>query len=368
MKITEIHVYQHDLPVKAGAYKASIGEMTLFDTTIVEIITDKGLKGYGETCPHGPIYQPEHALGARAAIAQMAPALIDQNVLEITNLQRKMDANLLGHNYARAAIDIAAWDLQGKYYNTRVCDLLGGAVTDKVSSYYAVGLEQPDEAVRIAVEKAKQGFKRLQLKSAGREVEADIETAQKVWERLGNKVRLAADANRGWTSRDALVFSQACKDIPIVLEQPCNTIQEIKSIRTLLNHPVYLDESTENLNVFLDVVSRGICDGFGLKVTRLGGLTTMRTIREICNVRSMPHTCDDSWGGDIIAAACVHIGATVQPKLLEGVWIAAPYIGQHYDQENPIKIEQGHIGVPNGVGLGVNPNTDLFGDPVLSFN
>jgi L-alanine-DL-glutamate epimerase-like enolase superfamily enzyme len=81
----------------------------------------------------------------------------------------------------------------------------------------------------------------------------------------------------------------------------------------------------------------------------------------------MPHTCDDSWGDDIIAAACVHLGATVRPRLLEGVWIAQPHMDIHYDSDNPIRIEGGRIQVPTGPGLGVVPDEGVFGKPVASF-
>ena len=81
----------------------------------------------------------------------------------------------------------------------------------------------------------------------------------------------------------------------------------------------------------------------------------------------MPHTCDDSWGGDIIAAACVHIAATVEPRLCEGVWIAAPYIKGHYDPENGIAIRDGWLDVPKGSGLGVVPDKAALGKPVMSF-
>ena len=78
-------------------------------------------------------------------------------------------------------------------------------------------------------------------------------------------------------------------------------------------------------------------DGFGMKVTRIGGLRPMATFRDIAMLATC-HTCDDSWGGDIIAAACTHIGATVKPDLLEGVWLAQPYIEGHYDPKNGVKI------------------------------
>ena len=81
----------------------------------------------------------------------------------------------------------------------------------------------------------------------------------------------------------------------------------------------------------------------------------------------MSHTCDDAWGGDIIAAACTHIGATVHPRLMEGVWLAQPYIEGNYDQENGIVICDGHIKLPNGPGLGVTPDKNMFGDSVASF-
>jgi L-alanine-DL-glutamate epimerase-like enolase superfamily enzyme len=175
------------------------------------------------------------------------------------------------------------------------------------------------------------------------------------------------DANRGWTTRDALTVALACRDLPLILEQPCNTVEEVAAVRKQVPHPIYLDESTENLGVILRAVGDRVCDGFGLKVTRLGGITPMRTVRDICRVAGLPITCDDAWGGDIIAAACTHLGATVQPRLFEGTWLAAPYIEGHYDPANGIGIENGLIRIPQGPGLGITPDTRIWGKPIMSF-
>ena len=75
-------------------------------------------------------------------------------------------------------------------------------------------------------------------------------------------VKLAVDANRGWTTRDALNISQACHRLPLVLEQPCNTFEEVTAIRNQVPHPIYLDENTENIGVVLRAVCERICDGF----------------------------------------------------------------------------------------------------------
>ena len=255
----------------------------------------------------------------------------------------------------------------GKVHGARVCDLLGGAVTERVPSYYAIGIGEPDEVARLAVDKARQGFPRLQLKVGGRPVDTDIETIRKVWEAVGTTVRLVADANRGWTARDALHVSKACAGIPIVLEQPCNSMTEIAGIRRQLDHPVYLDENTQGLGDVLDAIGSGLCDGFGFKVSRLGGLSNLRTARDLCKLRSLPHTCDDGFGGDIISAACAHAGATVETHLNEGAWISEPYHEVHYDPHNGIAVSNGHIALPTGPGLGITPAPDRLGAPVASY-
>ena len=368
MKITEIHIYALDLPVQDGPYTMSNAQVWSLDTTLVKLVADNGLVGWGETCPVGPTYQPHHSKGARAALSEMAQGLIGANPLTPVQLRRKMDGLLNGHLYAKAAIDIAAHDLMGKHYGVRVADLLGGAIVESVPSYYATGVGAPDDIARLAEEKVRQGYPRLQIKIGGRPVEIDIETVQKVWERVGGKVRLAVDGNRGLTTADALRLSRECRDIPFIMEQPCNSIEEIASIRAQLGHGVYIDENGTDLATIIRLVGQGLCDGFGMKVTRIGGLSAMATFRDICEARSMPHTCDDAWGGDIIAAACTHIGATVRPNLSEGVWLAAPYIDGHYDKEHGITIENGHIALPEGPGLGIIPDEDRFGAPVASYS
>ena len=110
-EIKEIHIYQHDLPVKNGPYTMANAEVWALDSTLVRIVASDGTEGWGETCPVGPTYAEAHALGARAALIQMAPDLIGTTLWPLV-LQRKMNGLLNGHNYAKAAIDIAAYDIR----------------------------------------------------------------------------------------------------------------------------------------------------------------------------------------------------------------------------------------------------------------
>jgi len=367
VKIAEVAVFAYSNPVKGGPFRMSEGEVTAVNTSLVRITADDGTVGWGETSPISPTYQAHHVGGDRAALAQIIPGLIGEDPTRILQLHRTMDAQLRGHHPAKAALDIAAHDLTGKHFGVRVADLLGGAVTDQVPSYYALSIDTPDVVAEKAAERAAEGYPRLQLKVGNRPIELDIETVRKVWERVGNTVRLAVDGNRSLTTRDTLRLSRECPDVPFIIEQPCATLDEMRAIRRLLQHPVYLDESMDDLATVLSVASQGLCDGFAMKTTRIGGLRQMAIVRDVCEVWSMPLSCDDEWGGDIIAAAGVHIATTVQPRLNEGAWIAEPYVADHYDPAGGITVVDGHIRLPDGPGLGVTPDASIFGEPIAAF-
>lgn len=169
------------------------------------------------------------------------------------------------------------------------------------------------------------------------------------------------------TMAHALQFDQLCADIPFLFEQPCTTIEEMELLRGRLHHPVVLDENTEDVGTVLRAIGSGIADGFSFKVTRLGGPTKAALARDLCALRSLPHTCDDAWGGDVVAAACVHVAATVEPRLLEGAWVAQDRIESHYDPDNPITVKDGDIAVPQGPGLGVRPDPALLTAPLATY-
>ena len=102
-------------------------------------------------------------------------------------------------------------------------------------------------------------------------------------------------------------------------------------------------------------------------MTRMGGLNAMATIRDICDARALPHTCEDTWGGDIVFAAVIHLAATVNPQLLEAVWTSSNYIEENYDPENGINIDGGYYNLPTGTGLGINPDESRIGDLIASY-
>ena len=326
--------------LQTGTYRMSEGAYSTLDSTIVEIVSDTGMSGW-EDVPGGPDLSTRTCPGARAALDQMSPGLIGKEVTGPLTIRRSMDKLLNGHNYAKAAIDIAIHDLIGKTYGIRVSDMLGGAISDSVNSYYALALGNPDEAARTAAEKVAEGYPRLQIKVGGRPVELDIETIRKVWEATAC-TRLAVDANLGLTTRDVLRIDRECADIPFIFEQPCNTMEEIAAIRAQVHHPIYLDEHREPQHRAPCDLTRH-CRRLRAQGHAPGRTRQLRDSKGRLRVAIHAPHMRRQLGGDIIAAACVQIAATMQPRLLEGVWIANSYMDVHYDSNNPVRIEGGHI-------------------------
>jgi|TARA_B110000438_G_scaffold268981_1_gene284987 L-alanine-DL-glutamate epimerase-like enolase superfamily enzyme len=365
-KIKEIHIYQYDMSILGPSYRFSLSTLTKLDTTLVKIVCESGVSGFGEVCPLGNTYLPSHPEGARAALKTIAPQLIGMNPVQTQVILSKMDLALSGHAYAKAAIDIALWDLKGKIFNLSLSDLLGGAIVDHVPGYYAISTDTPENVANIVIEKQAQGYRRLQIKVGGRDIEEDIAVAHKAFEARAPGIKIVLDANRSLSVCDAIFLSNSCRDLNFILEQPCNSYEEIKSLKGKINHPIFVDESATGIDMICRSIHDDVADGFGMKITRIGGLSNMIAIRDICRDFKRPMTCEDSWGGDIIAAACVHMGATIAPKLLEGVWISDDYTDGNYDEENPITAGA-QIKVPTGPGLGINPDTTKWAH-IISFD
>jgi L-alanine-DL-glutamate epimerase-like enolase superfamily enzyme len=231
VKISAIRVYQVDLPLVEGRYSWSEGKyVEVFDSTVVELLTDDGNSGFGEVCPLGPFYLPAFGAGARAGIAELAPTLIGQDPTKIGPINRLMDRALLGHPYVKSAIDMACWDLLGKATGKSVCDLMGGKFGDSVALYRAISQRPADEMAENVAGYRAEGYTKFQLKVGGRPSE-DIERIHAAADILTDGEVLVADANTGWRVDDAARVVNAVRDRDVYIEQPCRSYEHCLSIR-----------------------------------------------------------------------------------------------------------------------------------------
>lgn len=364
MKITRLRAYRAELPLHEGSYRWSGGKaVTVFDTTVIEVETDTGLRGYGEVCPLGPFYLPAYAAGVRAGLAELGPHLLGEDPLQLARLNRRMDAALKGHAYVKSGIDMACWDILGQATGQPVCLLLGGRYGDDFPLYRAISQESAAAmAERVAGYRA-EGYRRFQLKVGGDPLE-DIARIRAVAAVLQPGDRLVADANTGWLMHDAMRVVRAVRDIDVYIEQPCLSYEECLSIRRHCDHPFVLDEVIDSLEALLRAHADRALDVVNLKISKLGGLTRARQARDLCVALGIAMTLEDSWGGDIVTAAIAHLAHSTPPELLFTATDFNSYVTVSIADGAPRR-HGGRLAAGTAPGLGVTPRRDVLGKPVV---
>jgi L-alanine-DL-glutamate epimerase-like enolase superfamily enzyme len=364
LKITSIRAYRVELPLHEGTYKWSGGKsVSVFDSTVVEVATDAGAVGWGEVCPLGPFYLPAYANGVRAGIAELGPHLLGEDPLELGKLNRRMDAALKGHPYVKSAIDMACWDVLGKVANQPVCVLLGGRYGDDVALYRAISQESPEAmAERVAGYRA-EGYTRFQLKVGG-DPDTDVERIRAVRAMLKAGDRLVADANTGWRMHDALRVVRAVRDLDVYIEQPCLSYEECLTVRRHCDHPFVLDEAIDSIDVLLRGHADRAMDVVNLKISKLGGLTKTKQVRDLCASLGIAMTLEDSWGGDIVTAAIAHLAHSTPPEVQFTATDFNSYVTVGIADGAPQRI-RGRMSASTRPGLGITPKLEVLGAPIV---
>ena len=364
MKITAIRAYQVDLPLHEGSYKWSGGNsVSVFDSTVVAVDTSEGITGWGEICPLGPAYLPAYARGARAGIAELAPQLLGLDPRALGVLNERMDAAMRGHPYVKSAIDMACWDILGKASGQSVAILMGGHVGADFALYRAISQDTPARmAARIATYR-KEGYRKFQLKVGG-DPDTDIERIKAAAGELSRGDVLVADANTGWTQHAAVRVADAVRDVDVYLEQPCLTYEQCLAVRRHTNRPFVLDEVVDGI----DMVVRGIADQamdvINLKISKVGGLTRARQIRDLCVSMGIAMTIEDTWGGDIVTAAIAHLAHSTPERFLFSSTDFNSYVSVSIAEGAPQR-KKGRLAASTCPGLGVTPRAKVLGAPVF---
>ena len=362
MRITSITGYRLDQPFRDGPYVCSGGRSALgFDSIVCAIETDAGITGWGEMAPLGAFYDPAFAAGARAAFAELAPALVGRDPTEIAALGRRMDHLLKGHPYAKSAIDMACWDILGKKAGLPLAELLGGRFGREVDLYRAVPQDKPERMVARAKAYVAEGYRRIQVK-VGLDPDEDIERMRAVRAAVGGGIVLFADANGGWSTHQARRFLRATRDLDYYMEQPCGTYAECRALRGDCDRPLVLDESIDSLAALVQAHADRVADAVTVKLARVGGIGRARLIRDTAVELGIAVTVEDTGGAEIDTAAMVHMSLSTPEALRLHTCDFNNWVTRANARGIP-QSRDGRIGMGDGPGLGVEPLVEDFGKP-----
>jgi L-alanine-DL-glutamate epimerase-like enolase superfamily enzyme len=175
---------------------------------------------------------------------------------------------------------------------------------------------------------------------------------------------LVADANTGWTQHEAMRVVRAVKSLDVYIEQPCLTYEECLAIRRSTDHPFVLDENVDSLEMLLRAKRDLAMDVVNLKISKLGGLTKTKQLRDLCVSMGIAMTLEDSWGGDITTAAIAHLAHST-PEEFRFTSTDFNSYGTVSIADGAPQRENGFMAASTEPGLGITPKMDVLGDVVV---
>ena len=378
MKIKIIDVTVHVIKSKLDKpFAFSQGWVNERSATLIEIKTNEGIAGWGEAFCQG-LEPPE--ISAAVIENALKPILLEQCPLDIEVLWHKMYSTT--RDYGRkgsvisaiSAVDIALWDIAGKYYNEPIHQLLGGAFRNKIKPY-ATGfyrLKGKGEANRLAEEALshyENGFDHMKVK-LGFGIEDDLKCMESIYSVLKNKnVTLMIDTNHAYGRSEALLLGKQLEDYRLrwyeepVVPEDINGYSELKS---KLNIPIAGGENEHTLFGFKSLFESNAVDIAQPDIGSCGGITGAKQIINLAHsfgVEVNPHV----WGSAIAQAASIQVIASI-PLTHFSIFAREPIL--EYDQSShpfrrelltsPIELVNGMINVPKEKGLGIDINLNTI--------
>lgn len=374
MRITNVIPYVLSTPLEEP-FAFSQGWVERRSAVIVEITTDEGITGWGESLCHG-LQPPEVA----ASFVEFCfkPLLVgrdpfDVEVLweELYNRTRPFGGGAAVN--AMSGVDIALWDVIGRCLDRPIHKLIGGAFRSEITPYATgfyrrKGEKYPETGIEEAKQHLSQGFKAVKLK-VGFGAEDDIEYVRAVREAVGPEVRIMADANCAYNAATARRILLECQDArPYFFEEPLAP-EDMEGYRDLKNLTGIYIAAGENLfgkTGYRHWVSSGALDILQPDLCSSGGFTECKKIAalaEAWNTMLIPHV----WGSGIGLAASLQFIATL-PPVPASLNPEEPML--EYDRSThpfredliygAISMVDGKVPIPQGAGIGVNVNREVL--------
>ena len=367
IKITNVTLWHVPLTSHI-AYNMADGKICDTVTSVImRLEADNGHVGWGEVCPI-PHYLPAYADGVAPAINDLASVIFSNDALGVGTMMRAAHKYLLGHDYAKSVLDMALWDLNARSAGLPLYAFLGGLQTKKLPLYHSISCLAPDEMARIAREETAKGIWQIQVKlGADQDNMADIARLREVRAAVADNVLVYGDWNCGASRLDATRVGRAVADLDVMLEQPCATLEECAAVRAATGLAMKIDENGHDTASLLKAYELGCMDAVAIKTSKFGGISASRRARDLCVDLGAKMCIEDTWGSDILTAAGLHLAAATPERGLMNACDLSGYVTPRLDPHAPTR-EGGFISPPSGPGLGVTPDPDRLGAPIMQLS
>ncbi|MGI9421144.1 MAG: mandelate racemase/muconate lactonizing enzyme family protein, partial [Geminicoccaceae bacterium] len=240
------------------------------------------------------------------------------------------------------------------------------AAQDDVVLYRAISQGSADDMAENVKGYADEGYTKFQLKVGG-DANDDIERIHAARDILKPSDLLVADANTGWTRHEAARVVGAIAGLDVYVEQPCLTYEESVSIRRRTALPFVLDEVIDTPGTLVRGIAEDAMDVINLKISKVGGLSCAKLMRDLCVAHGIPMTIEDTWGGDITTAAIAHLARSTPVEFTFSATDFNSY-GTVTIAEGAPKRVNGRMTAADRPGLGITPVFDALREPVARYS
>lgn len=320
---------------------------------VVFVDTDAGISGVGEICS---VFTRRGRILARDFEQALIPALIGEDPTRIAYLVQRMDAVLHACEPAKAAAEMALFDIAGKALNTPVYRLLGGAVRERIPLSFSIPFGTPEEMAEYGRERAAQGFRTVKVK-VGQSPDRDAESVRRVREAVGPAVRVRVDANMAWrTAKEAMATIRRIEPFDVELVEqplPARELDALAFVRERVSVPIMADESVWTPRDAMEVIRRGAADVVNVYVTEAGGLLNASRIFSMCEAAGIPCMIGSMPELGIGTAAQIHLALAMTNLGFDSDCCGSLYHAEDLLLE-PLRFEQGYAYPPDGPGLGID--------------
>lgn len=274
MKITSVRLGRISVPLRTP-FKTALRSVSSVEDVIVEIRTDCGAVGYGEAPPTGAITGDTTGAIIGAIQDHIAKTIIGRDVDELEPLLQSVQKCIVGNSSAKAAVDMALWDLYGQLYNIPVYKLLGGGRKQIVTDI-TISVNDPDTMVSDSLKAVARGYDCLKMK-VGVNPELDVARLSAVRNAVGKDIVIRIDANQAWTPKQAVKILNKMQELGLdieLVEQPVSAhdFAGLKYVTDRSYVPVLADEAVFSPENAMTILQMGAADLINIKLMKCGGI------------------------------------------------------------------------------------------------
>ena len=353
MKITEVRLGMISVPLRVP-FKTALRTVNSVEDVVVEIHTDTGAVGYGEAPPTGAITGDTTGAILGALRDHIVKTIVGRDVDDFEDLMKAVQKCIVHNSSAKAAVDMALWDLYGQLYNIPVYKLLGGSRKEIVTDI-TISVNDPEEMARDAVNAIERGYETLKVK-VGANPALDVARLAAVRKAIGPDYCIRIDANQAWTPKQAVRILNQMQDKGLdieFVEQPVKALdfEGMKYVTDRSWVPVLADESVFSPDDALKIMQMGAADLVNIKLMKCGGIYNALKIASAAEVYGVECMIGCMLEAKISVNAAVHLACAKQ--IITKIDLDGPVLCSEDPVIGGAVFNEKYITVSDEPGLGV---------------